>query len=329
MKCINNKISCFFIGVFLTGCTLMGCGSKPYEMAYSVDYPVSSYRMDSSAESDDMATPFAKDLCVADEDILEGTHVDMAQASAAALFCISNNQTIYAKNVHEKLAPASLTKLMTALVALKYSSPDTMLTASANVKINESGAQLCGLREGDQMTLAQALHVLLINSANDAAVLIAEGVGGSVAGFCDLMNKEAREIGATNSNFVNPHGLTADNHYVTAYDMYLIFNAALDYELISEIIHMPSYTTVYRDREGNEKELSVNNSNLYLQGEKSAPDAVTVIGGKTGTTNAAGRCLILLSRDSSGKSYISIILRSENRDTLYDGMTDLLEEIKN
>jgi len=133
-----------------------------------MDYPVSSYRMDYPAESDDMATPFAKDLCVVDEDILEGTHVDMAQASAAALFCINNSQTIYAKNVHEKLAPASLTKLMTALVALKYSSPDTMLTASANVKINESGAQLCGLREGDQMTLAQALHVLLINSANDA-----------------------------------------------------------------------------------------------------------------------------------------------------------------
>ncbi len=329
MKCINNKIFRIFAWAFFIGCILTGCGGKTYEMAYSPDYPVSSYRLDSPAESADMAEPFAKELCVVDKDVSDGTDVDMSQSEAAALFCLDNNQTIYAKNVHEKLAPASLTKLMTALVALKYGSPDMMLTASANVKITESGAQVCGLKEGDQMTLTQALHILLINSANDAAILIAEGVSGSVEEFCALMNKEAVALGATNSNFVNPHGLTEEDHYVTAYDMYLIFNAALDYSLISEIIHMPSYTTVYHDRNGGEKEISVNNSNLYLQGNESAPDTITVIGGKTGTTSAAGRCLILLSRDSAGKSYISIIMRSESRETLYDGMTDLLEEIKN
>ncbi len=328
MKCINNNIPCLVLGALLAGCVLTGCGDGTYEMAYSPDYPVSSYRLDSPAESDDMAEPFAKDLCVVDKDVTAGTDVDMSQASSAALFCLDNNKTIYAKNVHEKLAPASLTKIMTALVALKYGSPEMMLTASANVKITESGAQLCGLKEGDQMTLTQALHVLLINSANDAAVMIAEGIGGSVEGFCELMNKEALALGATNCNFVNPHGLTAENHYVTAYDMYLIFNEAVKYDLINEIIRMPSYTTVYHNREGNEIELSVNNSNLYLQGQD-IPESITVIGGKTGTTNAAGRCLILLSRDSAGKSYISVILRSESRETLYGGMTDLLEEIKN
>lgn len=329
MKCINKKFSRILAGMLFMGCILTGCGGRTYEMAYSPDYSVSSYRLDSPAENTDMAEPFAKDLCVVDKDVSAGTDVDMSQSEAAGLFCLDNHQTIYAKNVHERLAPASLTKLMTALVALKYGSPDMMLTASANVKITESGAQVCGLREGDQMTLTQALHILLINSANDAAILIAEGVSGSVEEFCALMNKEARALGATNSNFTNPHGLTEEDHYVTAYDMYLIFNAALDYSLISEIIRMPEYTTVYHDRNGSEKEISVNNSNLYLQGDENAPDTITVIGGKTGTTSAAGRCLILLSRDSAGKSYISVIMRSESRETLYGGMTDLLEEIKN
>lgn len=328
MRCIDNRIFCLSISTVLLGSILTGCGSTPYEMAYSPDYPVSSYRISVSEEAVDTATPFAADLCVVDGDIV-AEDLDLSQVSSAALFSLSTNETILAKNVYEKLAPASLTKIMTALVALKYGSPDEVLTASANVKITESGAQTVGIKEGDKMTLTQALHLLLINSANDAAVMIAEGVGGSVEGFSELMNQEAKEIGATNSNFVNPHGLTADNHYVTAYDMYLIFNAALEYNLINEIISMPSYTTVYKDKNGNDKEISVNTTNLFLQGEKNAPDAITVIGGKTGTTNAAGHCLIILSRDSTGKPYISVILRADDKDILYQDMTDLLSEIKN
>ncbi|WMC92769.1 D-alanyl-D-alanine carboxypeptidase family protein [Kineothrix sp. MB12-C1] len=327
MRCINNKILRMNIGMGAICALLTGCGSTPYSMAYSPDYPVSSYRIFDLEENADVAIPFATDLCVVDGTITGDAEI--TNSSSAALFSLSSDETLYAKNVHEKLAPASLTKVMTALVALKYGSPDEVLTASSNVKITESGAQMAGIKEGDQMTLIQALHLLLINSANDAAVMVAEGIGGSVEGFSELMNQEAKVIGATNSNFVNPHGLTADNHYVTAYDMYLIFNAALGYELFNEIISMPTYTTVYKDRNGNDKEISVNTTNLYLQGETNAPDAITVIGGKTGTTNAAGHCLILLSRDSSSKPYISVILRSEGRDTLYGDMTELLSEIKN
>ncbi len=329
MKCINKKSLLLGVSILVSGCILAGCGNQTYDMAYSPDYPVSSYRMDTMEERADTAIPFAKDLCIVDGDVLTNTDVDMSQAGSAALFSIDDNVTIYAKNANEQMAPASLTKIMTALVALKYGSPDDVLTASSNVRMTESGATACGLREGDRMTLTQAMHALLIYSANDAAVLIAEGVAGSVEAFCDLMNQEAKALGATNCNFVNPHGLTAENHYITAYDMYLIFNEALKYDLIDEIIRMPSYTTVYKDKEGHDKELSINSTNLYLQGQKSAPDPVTVIGGKTGTTNAAKNCLILLSRSSSGKSYISVILRSESRDILYEEMTDLLEEIKN
>lgn len=305
-----------------------GCGRAVYDMPYTADSEVSSFRIVNIEENNGIAASFANDLCVVDNDV-DSEGVDMSRASGAALFDINKGDTLYAKNVHEKLYPASLTKILTALVAMKYGSTDMKLTASANVRLQEPGAQVCGIKEGDQMTLNQALHLLLINSANDAAVMIAEGIGGSLEGFAEMMNEEAQALGATNSNFVNPHGLPDDKHYTTVYDMYLITNAAVKYQLFNEIIQMDSYTTVYYDKNGAEKEVSVNNTNAYIQGTVQAPGGVTVLGGKTGTTNAAGQCLVLVSRDSSSNPYISIIMRSEGKDALYEQMTDLLDEIVN
>ncbi|MGN0376637.1 MAG: D-alanyl-D-alanine carboxypeptidase family protein [Suilimivivens sp.] len=305
-----------------------GCGAKQFEMPYEVSSEVSSYRIVNIEEESRAAEPFAANLCVASSDININS-VDMSGASGAGLFDINSRETLYAKNVNEKLYPASLTKIMTALVALKYGSADMMLTASGNVTNLESGAQVCGLKEGDQMTLDQALHVLLINSANDAAVMIAEGIAGSVEEFADMMNNEALLLGATNTHFVNPHGLSDDNHYTTVYDMYLITNAAIQYERFNEIIHMPEYSTVYYDKNGNAKELSIKSTNYYLQGQAEVPSGITVLGGKTGTTNAAGHCLVLVSRDTSGNPYISVIMRSDSRENLYSEMTELLGEITN
>jgi D-alanyl-D-alanine carboxypeptidase len=216
---------------------------------------------------------------------------------------------------------------MTALVALKNGSLDQVLTATSNVTITESGAQLCGLKPGDTMTLDQALRILLIYSANDAAMLIAEGIGGSVDNFVEMMNEEAQRLGATNTNFVNPHGLTDLNHYTTAYDLYLIFNEAIKYDTFNEIIRMGSYQTTYYDKDGKAKEFDKTTTNLFVRGDYSAPVNVNVVGGKTGTTSAAGHCLILLSRDENGSSYISVILRSASTDELYNDMIDLLDEI--
>lgn len=252
----------------------------------------------------------------------------MSKAQGAGLFDLNKHNTLYAKNVHERLYPASLTKMMTALVALKHSSGDMMLTASANVRILESGAQVSGIKEGDKMTLDQALHLLLLNSGNDAAIMVAEGVAGSVEAFVAMMNEEALALGATNTNFTNPHGLNDENHYTTVYDMYLIMNEAVNYSLFNEIISMDSYTTVYTDKNGASKEISVNNTNRYLQGE-AVPEGLTVLGGKTGTTSAAGHCLSLITKDSSGNPYISIVMKAESGDLLYSQMTDLLEEINN
>ncbi|MCM1134668.1 MAG: serine hydrolase [Clostridium sp.] len=333
MKCISKEKGAFiaarfFMTVFFFMPFLAGCGQAQFSMPYTTDSEVSSFRIVNLEEERQTAVPFASDLCVVTKDILSGG-VDMSNAEGAGLFDLNKKNTIYAKNVHERLYPASLTKVMTALVALEEGQSDMMLTASANVRNLESGAQVCGIREGDQMTLAQALHFLLINSANDAAVMIAEGVGGSLEGFADLMNKKALSLGATNTHFVNPHGLTDEEHYTTVYDMYLIMNAAIDYALFNEIIQMDSYTTVYTDINGVSKELTVNSTNYYIRGDAEAPSGITVIGGKTGSTSAAGSCLILLSRDSAGNPYISVILHADSRDLLYPQMTDLLEEINN
>ena len=177
------------------------------------------------------------------------------------------------------------------------------------------------------MTMDQALHALLMQSANDVAVMIAENVAGSEEAFCEMMNEEAKALGATNSFFKNPHGLTEDGHYSCAYDMYLIFQAVMEYPEFTQIIHQDTYETIYYDAEGNSKEYTCGTTNLFLRGDYAAPDGITVIGGKTGTTAAARNCLVLLSKDSSGNPYVSVILNCSERQFLYQEMTELLGEI--
>ena len=321
MKC-TSKLLILFGAVLFSFTSLTGCAAINYSAKYSVQ-SVTSDNIDSY-----VYPTFASDLCVADSDINDSA-IEMSDYVSAGLFDLTKKETLYAVNVNEQVQPASLTKVMTALVALKYGSLDQVLVAGSDVYVNESGAQKISLKEGDRMTLDQALRLLLIYSANDVANLIAANVGGSIADFVELMNQEAVSIGATNSHFVNPHGLTADEHYVTAYDMYLIFNAAMKYEIFSEIINTTEYTTSYLDSKGNSKEVSVSSTNAYLRGDKTEPNGVTVIGGKTGTTQAAGHCLILLARDTTSNPYIAVIMKDTDNGTLYNDMSSLLNEIVN
>lgn len=312
--------------LFLSASSLCGCGLS-YDLNYEADTKISSFNV-LPGKNMSQLSPFAEELCIVTEDI-SGSNVEMSQAEAAALFDINRKEVIYSKNAHEILYPASLTKVMTALVALKYGQPEQMITATSVVNIDESGAQMCGLKIGDYMTLDQALHILLIYSANDVAMMIAENIGGTVDNFVKMMNDEAKALGATNTNFVNPHGLTDVNHYTTVYDLYLIFNEVMNYSSFNEIIQTAQYQTVYHDKDGKEKEFDKQTTNLYIRGDRNAPKNVNVIGGKTGTTSAAGHCLILLSRDKNASPYISVILKSASTDELYVQMTDLLDEINN
>lgn len=325
MKCTNKKrkACCLILSAIFA---LTGCGSSDYAMHYENNQQVSSFQL-VQTDNAQTAEPFAADLCVADSDV-SNPCISISDVGAAGLFDLNELNTLYAVDVNKQVHPASLTKIMTALVALKYGSTDQVLTASENVVITESGAQLCGLKPGDTMTLGQALHILLIYSANDVAIMIAEGVGGSVEGFLEMMNEEAQAIGATNCHFVNPNGLTEDEHYVTAYDLYLIFQEALQYDLFNEIIQMTSYSTIYTNRDGEEKSLEIETTNQFIKGNYAAPDNVTIIGGKTGTTNAAGHCLILLARNNSGDPYISIIMNSSTTDDLYAQMAELLKAVQ-
>lgn len=327
MKCTNRTIIFRLTAMFLASAlTLSGCGSTKYDMAYELNNDVSSYQLLNTTNQETLE-PFASELCVASKDV-SATGVNLSEVGAAGLFDLKNLDTLYAKNVNVQVNPASLTKVMTALVAMKYGSADQILTASENVLITEPGAVLCNLKPGDQMTLDQALHILLIYSANDVAIMIAEGISDSVEDFVALMNKEAAQLGATNCGFTNPNGLTEEGHYVTAYDMYLIFQEALKYELFTQIIQMPVYNTVYKNRNGEDVSVEFNNSNRYLKGTQEIPANVTVIGGKTGTTNAAGHCLILYSKGSDGTPYVSIIMKDTSGDDLYADMSKLLGVIK-
>lgn len=329
MKCTNRYfrkkiISMLLCAGLVTG--LCGCGNAAYELSYDVNSAVSGFNVVTDGKAD-IAEPFTQGLCITTQDLSNVDFTCAESTGSVILFDLNQAEVLYSKDAHEKLSPASLTKVLTALVALKHATPDTVLTATNAVYVNESGAQLCGLEPGDTMTLNQALYIALLNSANDAALLIAENIGGSVEHFVEMMNEEARALGATNSNFVNPHGLTAENQYTTAYDLYLIFNEAIKYESFVEIIQTSSYDTTYYNGAGEVKQLSVRNTNRYINGDTTAPDNVTVIGGKTGTTNAAGHCLMLLSKDNNGAPYVSIILKADSRDNLYAQMTDLLEKI--
>jgi len=326
VKCINNCFSALCISA-ISVILLTGCAGKSFEMPYNTNSYSSSFAVseNSIAETGNF---FAEELCVVSGNVTNQCDFKLENATAAGLFDLNSQKVIYAENVHTKLDPASLTKIMTALLAIKYGNPDDIVVASSNAcSITESGAQLLGLEPGDTMTLSQALHALLMYSANDVAVAIAEHIGGTEAEFADMMNEEARKLGATNCNFINSNGLTNENHYVTAYDLYLIFNEAIKYELFTEIISRDSYSATYTGKNGGPKEMDFGTTNLFLKGTYHAPDNITILGGKTGTTTAARNCLILLSKDIKGNSYISVILKAEERGILYEQMTKLLGEI--
>ena len=303
---------------------LTACSSK-LTMPFDPDSSENSVNITLTGGNSDIK-PFASDICVSDNDF-EKMSLAIDEAEAGGLFDATACETVYAKNVHKKLNPASLTKVMTAYIALKYGHLDDTLTASPNVLITESGAQLLGIKEGDRLTLEQALNALLLYSANDAGVLIAEYLSGSVESFAAVMNDEAVKLGATNTHFTNPHGLTDEEHYTTAYDLYLMFNAAMQFEEFRRIINTTEYKSTYKDREGNPKNIEISTTNAYLKGDITPPEGVNVIGGKTGTTKAAKSCLILLSNGSNGHTYISVILGSTDRDSLYKNMTTLLTDI--
>lgn len=274
----------------------------------------------------DFSSSFASDLCVAPEEdvVLPDLSVD---AVSAAIFSEADHQTVYAKAVHERRYPASLTKVMTCLVALKNGNLDQMITVGEECKDIDIGSSVCEIQPGDVLSLRELLLGLMINSGNDAAMTIAQNVGGTVENFVAMMNEEAAALGAVNTHFMNPHGLQDENHYTTVYDMYLIFHEALKNDDFRDIISHHSYYASFSTTAGEERNITWESTNHYFINEAVPPKDVEVVGGKTGTTSEAGACLVLLSKNKYGNPYVTIIMKEPDKESLYQEMNQLLGKI--
>lgn len=267
---------------------------------------------------------FAADLCVTDTNVaLDGYSADPS-LHAAGLFDLKNEKVLYADKIHDRLYPASTTKVMTAYVTLKYGNLDDVVTVGPNATQFAADEQICGLQTGDTATLYDLLNGLVLYSGNDCAVAIAEHVAGSVEAFADMMNAEAAALGATNTHFVNPHGLQDENHYTTAYDLYLMFNACVKDQRFLDIISQDSYTGTLTGADGTVRNEVWYPTNFYSSNLVPAPEGIHVFGGKTGTTDEAGSCVILYSQDTQSNPYISIVMGAETKDLLYSQMSALM-----
>lgn len=323
MKCIN-KYTLSIIAVLMLSFL---CACKKDNIPYAFERNSTSPTLSVSnantlyLESD----TFAKDLCIDD-----GSYktVVLNSSYAAGLFDINNKTVLYGQNMYEELTPASITKLLTALVVLKHYDLTKTLTFTEESAVTEPGAQKLGLEVGDKITVEQALNILLLFSANDVANLLAVNCDGGYVEFLRLMKEEAESLGATHTNFVNPHGLTEEGHASTVYDLYLILNELSKNEKFLKIVNQSGYTTSYTKADGTIKTIELKSTNLYLNESREVPEGYTIIGGKTGTTEAAGKCLILYFKDSEENPYIACILKSEDYDTLYADMDTLISRAK-
>lgn len=272
---------------------------------------------------DTKITPIAKNLALPTE---EDINVDDI-SSDSVILAGDDGSLIASKIATTRMYPASTTKVMTALLALKYGNLTDEVTVPQDSVINEVGASMAGVNPGDVLTLDQLLYGLMLPSGNDAANAIAVHIGGSVENFANMMNEEARRIGAVDTNFVNANGLSDDNHYTTAYDLYLIFNEALKDSRFINYAGCASYNVSYTAADGSQVTKNWKNGNRYITGQVAPPSGVVVEAGKTGTTLSAGSCLVICSENDKGSRYISVVLKSKNRADLYDNMSKLLMKI--
>jgi len=206
-------------------------------------------------------------------------------ARAAYVMDLTTGRVLYAQSEHEPLPMASTTKVMTALLALENGDLDALVTTGPNA-YGRPGTSIY-LDRGETLTLEAMLYGLLIASGNDAAVAIAEHISGSVEDFCERMTARARELGATDTRFLNPHGLPADGHVTTARDLSLIAAQAMKNPIFREIVTTERASIPW---EGRSYMRILKNKNALLQSYEG------VTGIKTGFTRAAGRCLVFGAR---------------------------------
>lgn len=230
---------------------------------------------------------------------------------SAIVYDRSSGSILYGKSENEKRKMASTTKIMTAIIVIENSNLDDVVTVSS--KAASTGGSRLGLHTNDKISIRDLLYGLLLCSGNDAAIALAENVGGTVENFSNLMNEKANTLNLTSTHFVTPHGLDNDDHYTTAYELALITNYALNNELFCKLVGTKNYTISIN---GYPKKLSNTNELLgNLNG---------VYGVKTGFTNGANRCLVTaIKRDNM--DLICIVLGADTKKDRTKDSVSLIE----
>ncbi len=230
-------------------------------------------------------------------------------ARSAILMEAGTGSILYAKNIHNQEFPASTTKLLTCLIAAEECTLDEMVYMSRRAVYDvPRGSNHIALDEGEAITMEDALHAILIRSANEVSYAVGEHISGTTwQDFGPIMNERAAQLGCLNSNFVNPNGLPDENHYTTAYDLAMIARAFFDNEMLSEISGM-TRLEIYPS-ETQPDTIIENTKNQILAGQKYAYD--DLIGSKTGYTDAARNCLVSCA-ERDGMKLICVVLRDSS-----------------
>ena len=229
-------------------------------------------------------------------------------AESAIMASLDTGDIVYSKDSNTKRYPASLTKIMTALLILENTKDlDNEIITVSDYAINSllgTGSSVGGLKIGEKITARQMLYYLLMVSANDGAMAVAEHYGKTVEGFVEMMNKKAAELGMKNSHFMNPHGLHHEEHYTTAYDVLLLARAALKYNAFKEAVSSTRYNMPATNL--SDKKLLVTTN--MLQDPSTVYFYKYASGVKTGYTDEAGRCLVSTA-EKDGYSYIVVLMK--------------------
>lgn len=229
-------------------------------------------------------------------------------SGAAILVETSTSKILYEKNAYEKMYPASTTKVLTAILVLENCQLDEMATVSHNAVYSlPNGYVNASLIEGEEMSVKDLMYALMVKSANDAAIVLAEHVGGSVQGFADMMNEKAKELGCKNTHFVNPNGIHDDNHYTTAYDLYLMANYGMKNPIFRKYVSTVSYTLPATNKYSGNDRICLTTNDLLKRNSKYYNE--NAIGIKTGHTTEAKNCLIA-GAEKNDVELISVVLHS-------------------
>ncbi|MBR6613643.1 MAG: D-alanyl-D-alanine carboxypeptidase [Clostridia bacterium] len=233
-------------------------------------------------------------------------------SKAAIAMEAGSGTVLYDKNMNTKVYPASITKIITAILALENLDLNQNIVATKTALKIPWDSSSAYIKEGEILTVDELLHCLLIYSGNDAANVLAEAVSGNIQDFVKLMNTKAKELGCTGTNFVNAHGYSDDNHYTTALDVAKIFNYCIQNEHFVKIISTKLYIVPETNKTKSKRYLYNTNRLLLTKSEnKHGRYYEYAIGGKTGYTNEAGRTLVTLGKKDDKTIIIAVFKASQ------------------